>query len=251
MVCGVPAIWIRWPRTAWSDANADCHRSYPITATGSAPTRASWSTSGRPSSGWTRASWKADAVISAARTGPTAPSPVSNSGSIGRIALTYSTAVNVSRQRLKSASGVVMWTRCDALSNGWIATTRSPSSSGSVMPANVSQMVKMDAPSPMVIAIASPPTSVSPHDLRNMRNPSVPSSQKVSSQGRPRAARTASRNCVTPPSSSRASRRASSGLMPRRTFSSTAIARCVSSSWSKSASPAAGRTSSRSRANTV
>ena len=73
------------------------------------------------------------------------------------------------------------------------------------MPANVSQMLKMEAPSPIVTAIASPPTSVSPHDLRSMRRPSLPSSKNVSSHGRPRAARAASRNCVTPPSSSRAS----------------------------------------------
>ena len=108
MVCGVSAIWIRCPRTAGSDENPDCQRSYPITATGSAPTRSSWSISGRPRSGWTRASWNADAVISAARTGPAASSRVSTSGSIGRIALRSSTDFNVSRQRLKSASGVVM-----------------------------------------------------------------------------------------------------------------------------------------------
>ena len=98
-------------------------------------------------------------------------------------------------------------------------------------------MVKIAAPSPMVTAIASPPTSVSPHDRRSMRRPSLVSSQNVSSHGRPRAARAASRSCAVPPRSSLASRRASSGLMPRRTLSSSAIARCASSSWSNSASP--------------
>ena len=127
---------------------------------------------------------------------------------------------------------------------------RSPSFNGSLVPATVSQMVNIEAPSPMVTAIASPPTSVSPHDRRSMRRPSLPSSQKVSTHGRPRAARAASRNCATPPNSSRASRRACSRLMPRRTLSSSAIARCSSSSWSKSASLAAGRRKSRIRAMT-
>ena len=40
-----------------------------------------------------------------------------------------------------------------------------PYSNGNLVRANVSQMVNIEAPSPMVTAIASPPTSVSPHDL--------------------------------------------------------------------------------------
>jgi hypothetical protein len=57
-----------WPMTARSDANRDCHTSYPITTTGAAPTRSSASAIHRPKSGGTRASRKPEAVISAMRT---------------------------------------------------------------------------------------------------------------------------------------------------------------------------------------
>ena len=53
-----------------------------------------------------RASWKPEAVISAADTESSASSRAITAGTNGRIALTCSTDFNVSRQRLKSGSGV-------------------------------------------------------------------------------------------------------------------------------------------------
>jgi hypothetical protein len=50
---------------------------------------------------------KAEAVISAAATESSAPSRAITARTIGRIALTCSTDFSVSRQRLKSGSGVV------------------------------------------------------------------------------------------------------------------------------------------------
>ena len=78
---------------------------WPITATGVALARSSASTSGRPSSGGTRASWNPDAVISAMVTGsPARTSAVTRLRSVVRNAPMSSTDCRASRHRWKSGT---------------------------------------------------------------------------------------------------------------------------------------------------
>ena len=113
---------------------------------------------------------------------------------------------------------------------------------------NSSRKTKTTAAMVITIVIASPPASVRPQDRRNMRSPSLASSAKPSSHGRPHAARHDSRSCVTPPNCTRAARRASSTVSPRRRPSSSAISRWAAISWSKSDSRSPGRRNPRMRA---
>ena len=139
------------------------------------------------------------------------------------------TDCRLARQRSRSCH-VVSRRRPASRSHTWMATTRSPSSSGSRLHMMTSNAANTTAAMPIATDIASPPTSVSPQFLTRRRSPSLTSSHDEPSQGRPRCSRSASSAWTRPPAVARASRAASLGAWPFRRSSSSARARCPASS---------------------
>ena len=217
------------PMTSRAPAKRRCQTSWPMTMTGAAPGARSASTMTRPMSGGTLATRNPAAEISATATSSTDPSAVITLRRIVWKAPTSSTNCRLPRQRSMSCHAVSR-RRPASRSHIWMATIRSPSSSGSGLHMRTSNAVNTTAAMPIATDIASPPTSVSPQLRTSRRSPSLTSSHDESSQGRPRWSRSASSAWMRPPAPARASRAASAGAWPCRRSSSSARARCPASS---------------------
>jgi hypothetical protein len=244
-VCTSPPSRSSRPMTSREPAKRRCQTSWPMTTTGAAPGAASASAIGRPTSGATLATRKPAAEISATAASSTDPSDVMMLRRVVWNAPTSSTECRVARQRSTSCH-VVSRRRPASRSHTWMATTRSPSSSGSRLHMTTSNAANTIAAMPIARVVASPPTSVSPQFLTSRRSPSLTSSHDEPSQGSPRCSRSASTAWLWPPAAARASRAASRGAWPFRRSSSSARARCPASSrcrsWSVRRPPNAPQT---------
>ena len=180
---------------------------------GAAPGAASASAIGRPISGGTLATRNPAAEISATAASSTDPSAVMMLRRTVWNAPTSPTDCRLARQRSRSCH-VVSRRRPASRSHTWMATTRSPSSSGSGLPMTTSNAANTTAAMPIARVIASPPTSVSPQFLTSRRSPSLTSSHDEPSHGSPRCSRSASSAWTRPPAAARASRAASSARSP-------------------------------------
>ena len=196
------------PMTSRAPAKRRCQTSWPMTTTGAAPGAASASAIGRPMSGGTLATRNPAAEISATAASSTDPSGVMMLRRIVWNAPTSPTDCRLARQRSRSCH-VVSRRRPASRSHTWMATTRSPSSSGSGLHMTMSNAANTTAAMPIARVIASPPTSVSPQFLTSRRSPSLTSSHDEPSQGSPRCSRSASSAWMRPPAAARASRAAS------------------------------------------
>ena len=118
------------PMTSRAPAKRRCQTSWPMTTTGAASGAASASAIGRPMSGGTLATRNPAAEISATAASSTDPSGVMMLRRIVWNAPTSPTDCRLARQRSRSCH-VVSRRRPASRSHTWMATTRSPSSSGS------------------------------------------------------------------------------------------------------------------------
>ena len=115
-------------------------------------------------------------------------------------------------------------------------TSRSPSRWGSGFSSTPRTTLKIAVLAPMPSPRVSTTTTANPGLRRSERSAYLRSAATLSSHGSPRWSRTASAAWVRPPDDSSAWRRASAGVMPRRTYSAVSVSRWASSSSLRSSS---------------